>query len=58
MLAETLRRLIENPELGRHMGEEGRRRVEEKFSWASIAERTEQPDAGAIEEFKRAEDTA
>ena len=58
VLAETLRRLIENPELGRHMGEEGRRRVEEKFSWASIAERTEQTYAEAIEEFKRAEDTA
>jgi glycosyltransferase involved in cell wall biosynthesis len=40
------------------MGEEGRRRVEEKFSWASIAERTEQTYAEAIEEFKRAEDTA
>ena len=57
-LAEALRRFIDNPELGRHMGEEGRRRVEQHFSWASIAERTEQVYAAAIEEFKRTEETA
>lgn len=57
-LAEALRRFIDNPELGRHMGEEGRRRVEQHFSWASIAERTEQVYAVAIEEFKRTEETA
>jgi glycosyltransferase involved in cell wall biosynthesis len=35
------------------MGQAGRRRVEERFSWASVAERTEQVYADAIAEFKR-----
>jgi alpha-maltose-1-phosphate synthase len=35
------------------MGEAGRRRVEEHFSWASVAERTEALYAEAIEEFRR-----
>ena len=42
-----------NPALGRSMGQAGRRRVEERFSWASVAERTEQVYADAIAEFKR-----
>ena len=35
------------------MGEAGRKRVEERFSWASVAARTEALYAEAIEEFRR-----
>jgi alpha-maltose-1-phosphate synthase len=52
-LAEALNRVLGNPELGRRMGQAGRRRVEAHFSWTSIAERTEQVYAEAIAEFKR-----
>jgi len=53
-LAASLTRLLGAPALGRDMGRAGRRRVEDKFSWASVAERTEQVYADAIAEFKRA----
>ncbi|HBH04284.1 MAG TPA: glycogen synthase [Candidatus Rokubacteria bacterium] len=56
-LAAALRRVLENPELGRRLGRAGRRRVEERFSWASVAERTERVYGEAIEEFRRAEET-
>ena len=56
-LAAALRRVLENPELGRRLGRAGRRRVEERFSWASVAERTERLYGEAIEEFRRAEET-
>jgi glycogen synthase len=52
-LAEALNRLLADPARGREMGRAGRRRVEEKFSWASVAERTEQVYADAVAEFKR-----
>ena len=52
-LAEALTRVLGNPDLARDMGKAGRRRVEEKFAWASVAERTEQVYADAIAEFKR-----
>ncbi len=52
-LAEALVRVLKSPDLARDMGKAGRRRVEEKFSWASVAERTEQVYAEAIAEFKR-----
>jgi starch synthase len=52
-LAAALNRVLGNPALGRSMGQAGRRRVEEQFSWASVAERTEQVYADAIAEFKR-----
>ena len=52
-LATALNRVLANPTLGRAMGQAGRRRVEEQFSWASVAERTEQVYADAIAEFKR-----
>ena len=52
-LAAALARVLENPSLGRTMGQAGRRRVEARFSWASVAERTEQVYAEAIAEFKR-----
>jgi glycogen synthase len=54
-LASALTRVLQNPELGRRMGKAGRARVEARFSWASVAERTEQVYAEAIAEFKRGE---
>jgi glycosyltransferase involved in cell wall biosynthesis len=35
------------------MGKAGRKRVEEKFSWASVAARTQEVYADAIEEFRK-----
>jgi alpha-maltose-1-phosphate synthase len=52
-LAEALNRVLANPGLAREMGAAGRRRVEAHFAWSSIAERTEQVYADAIEEFRR-----
>jgi glycogen synthase len=52
-LAAALTRVLENPALGQSMGRAGRRRVEERFSWASVAERTEQLYAEAIAAFER-----
>src|SRR2546425_858133 len=46
--------VLENPALGRSMGRAGRRRVEERFTWARVAERTEQAYADAAAEFERA----
>ena len=53
-LAAALRRVLENAELGRRLGIAGRRRVEERFSWASVAERTEAVYRDAIAGFARA----
>jgi alpha-maltose-1-phosphate synthase len=53
-LAAAIGRLLANPTLASDMGRAGRKRVEEKFSWASVAERTQQVYADAIVEFKRA----
>jgi glycogen synthase len=52
-LAVALGRVLENPALGRSLGQAGRRRVEAQFSWASVAERTEHVYVDAIAEFKR-----
>jgi glycogen synthase len=54
VLVAALTRVLENPALGRRMGQSGRARVEAKFSWASVAERTEQVYAEAIADFRRA----
>jgi alpha-maltose-1-phosphate synthase len=53
VLADALTRVLKSPELGARMGTAGRARVEAKFSWASVAERTEQVYADAIADFKR-----
>lgn len=53
-LAATLTEVLGDPERRRAMGRAGRRRVEERFSWASVAERTEALYAEAIADFKRA----
>ncbi len=55
-LAATLARVLANPALGRTMGQAGRRRVEERFSWASVAARTAEVYAEAIAEFKRSDE--
>ena len=52
-LAAALRRVLEDPKMARAMGQAGRKRVEDKFSWASVAARTEEVYADAIAEFKR-----
>jgi glycogen synthase len=52
-LADALGRVLADPARARAMGQAGRRRVEAQFSWASVAERTEQVYADAIAEFKR-----
>jgi glycogen synthase len=52
-LAAALRRVLEDAALARAMGAAGRKRVEERFSWASVAERTERLYAEAIAEFPR-----
>jgi starch synthase len=52
-LAEALRTLLEDPATARAMGKAGRKRVEEKFSWASVAARTEAVYAEAIGELKK-----
>ena len=54
-LAAAIRRLLDDPAEARAMGQAGRRRVEEKFAWASVAERTEAVYADAIAEFRRTE---
>jgi alpha-maltose-1-phosphate synthase len=53
VLADALNRVLADPERARAMGQAGRRRVEAHFSWASIAERTEQVYAEAADEFRR-----
>src|SRR5919201_5754036 len=39
-LAQAINRLLHDPELARRLGQAGRRRVVERFSWTVIAERT------------------
>jgi glycosyltransferase involved in cell wall biosynthesis len=53
-LAAALTQLLNDPARGRAMGRAGRKRVEDKFSWASVAARTQEVYAEAIDEFKRA----
>jgi alpha-maltose-1-phosphate synthase len=52
-LAEALNRLLADPALAHAMGQAGRQRVEAHFSWAAIAQRTEQVYEDAIGEFRR-----
>ncbi|MBI1735576.1 MAG: glycogen synthase [Candidatus Rokubacteria bacterium] len=54
-LAGALRKVLDDPERARAMGVAGRRRVEDHFSWASVAERTERVYRDAIEGFERTE---
>jgi glycosyltransferase involved in cell wall biosynthesis len=52
-LAAALRRLLDDAATARAMGQAGRRRVEERFAWDSVAARTEQIYAEAIDDFRR-----
>jgi starch synthase len=52
-LAGALNRLLANRDLAVALGQAGRRRVEQRFSWASVAERTEQVYGAAIDDFRR-----
>jgi alpha-maltose-1-phosphate synthase len=53
LLADALIRVLGDRALARAMGRAGRQRVEDAFSWASVAERTQKVYADAIDEFKR-----
>ena len=55
-LAAALTRVLADGDRARAMGRAGRRRVEERFAWASVAERTEGVYAEAIAEFQRSAD--
>jgi glycogen synthase len=52
-LAAALTRVLGDSGMARAMGQAGRKRVEEKFSWASVAARTQEVYGDAIAEFKR-----
>jgi glycosyltransferase involved in cell wall biosynthesis len=53
-LAAAIRRVLEDRGFARALGQAGRRRVEERFSWASVAARTERVYADAISDFPAA----
>ncbi|MBM4441252.1 MAG: glycogen synthase [Candidatus Rokubacteria bacterium] len=55
-LATALKRVLDDPGKARAMGKAGRKRVEEKFSWDSVAARTQEVYGDAIAEFKRTAD--
>jgi glycogen synthase len=57
-LGAAIRRLLDDPATRRTMGRAGRRRVEERFSWARVAEQTETVYAEAIESFRRGGEVA
>jgi glycogen synthase len=52
-LAAAIRTLLDDPERARAMGQAGRRRVEETFSWTSVAAQTEGVYQDAIDDFGR-----
>jgi glycosyltransferase involved in cell wall biosynthesis len=55
-LATSIRNVLDDPARARAMGRAGRKRVEDRFSWASVAARTQEVYAEAIAEFKRSTD--
>jgi starch synthase len=55
VLAAAIRSVLDDPARGRAMGRAGRLRVEAQFSWASVAERTRDVYADAIDDFARTE---
>ena len=54
-LAAAIRSVLGDPARARAMGRAGRLRVEAQFSWASVAERTRDVYAAAIDDFARTE---
>ena len=51
-LSAALTKVLTNDDLARSMGVAGRRRVEERFSWTSVARLTKELYGCAIEEVK------
>lgn len=52
-LADKINVLLRDPELAIQMGQAGRQRVEEHFSWSSIADKTHKMYAGLLEDAAR-----
>jgi len=52
-LAEAINYLISNPEIAEAYGRNGRKRVEEHFSWVAIAQKTKQLYVNLLEEWWR-----
>jgi len=50
-LVEAVERLIDNPSLAKKMGEMGRKRIEERYSWGKICERLEEAYQEVIDRF-------
>ena len=48
-LATAIRRVLDDPNMARAMGKAGRKRVEEKVSWTSVAARTQEVYGDAID---------
>ncbi len=55
-LAAAINTLLRNPDLAARFGENGRKRVEQHFSWSFIARKTEEMYRELSEEWKRARD--
>jgi len=54
-LAKKIEAIIDNPLLGKKMGEAGRRRMEHKYSWEIICEKLEKAYQEVIDRSKRGE---
>jgi glycosyltransferase involved in cell wall biosynthesis len=52
VIAEAVNKLLDNPRMAEEFGKKGRRRVEDFFSWTSIAEKTEMLYTLVIDEWK------
>lgn len=52
-IADAINTLLRNPEMAKKFGRNGRRRVEDHFSWTHIAEKTEALYAEMVEERRR-----
>jgi glycosyltransferase involved in cell wall biosynthesis len=51
-IAEAVNRLLDNPRMAKEFGKNGRKRVENFFSWTSIAEKTEKLYTQVIKEWE------
>lgn len=52
-IADAINKLLRNPELAKQFGRNGRKRVEQYFSWTSIAKKTEEMYLEMLEDWKR-----
>ena len=53
-LAESINKVLRDPQMARRMGLAGRKRVEDHFSWSSIAEKTVTMYRGLLDEWQAA----